>query len=179
MRKTYKKDNDGNKIYNKPREYILSSLDCDPFDCEEIKLNSNSLNFHDKKQKYLPFKDIKFNIKSSTAGSYKLRSASYKVNLTKMNCTCPNFKYNKTKNYKCKHILESFNKWKNDESTKFFVKSKDNIYLVDTEENSCSCPHSKFRKATCKHLNHCRGTKVDDNLEIIKNLRIFKKITNK
>lgn len=172
-RKSYRKDEEGNKIYNDPKDYILSTVECDKMDLEEIPLDNinKSLNVSVKREKPSPYKDVVVNVQSSNGGKHFLRSTGHKVNLSKFTCTCKQFTYNNTY---CKHIYDAMNAWRANDLGKFFVKSKDNIYLVDAEEKTCTCPHYTFRKSVCKHIKQCCHEINDKNLKVFTNSRSIK-----
>lgn len=103
----------------------------------------------------------------------KSTSATYTVDLKNVTCTCPDFKYRRSRYSKkdperlCKHLKE--------EMRKLTVPgSGDRSYQIDLIEVTCTCPDFKMRRShygkydsnrLCKHLRKCEQ---DGLIEVLK-----------
>ena len=182
IRKSYRKDSDGNKIYGNQYQYDMSEIEYNPNDCTELKLRKLALDddysYHKnrknvKRGRVEEFPDIIQNIEVERDDQnidQTFRDKFLNVNMSAMTCNCNTFALANGKK-RCPHLNQCMMNWENKSKSRFLVKGSDqkSIYLVDTNEQTCSCPHYKYRRELCKHLKLCINEPQSDR--IISDLR--------
>lgn len=168
IRKNYRKDDDGNKIYTNQYQYDMSEIEYNQTDCTQLKLrklaladdysyNKNRANVKRGRVEEYPdiiqYVDVE---RDDQNVDKNFREKQLEVNLSKISCNCNTFALQNGKK-RCPHLNQCMINWESKKRGRYLVKGSDqkHIYLVDVNEQICSCPHFKYRREICKHLKMC------------------------